>query len=65
MLVSSDESRNTMELDDMYVVLPAHPWFLKPEWSEGRPLLEDFEFTSDGNDHWLSAEELSEMSAQQ
>jgi UDP-N-acetylglucosamine 4,6-dehydratase len=64
-LVSSDEARNTVELDDMYVVLPAHPWFLKPEWSEGRPLLEGFEFTSDGNDHWLSAEELNEMSAQQ
>lgn len=57
-LLSEDESRTTVELDDLYVVLPAHPWWSSDGWSHGKPLPEGFSYASDSNDHWLSFEEL-------
>jgi UDP-N-acetylglucosamine 4,6-dehydratase/5-epimerase len=57
-LVSEDEARNTLELEDMYVIQPAHSWWRKENWKHARPLPEGFRYTSDTNSQWLSAEEL-------
>ena len=57
-LVSEDEARHTVELDDMYVVLPAHPWWRQDSWSAARALPDGFRFTSDTNARWLSGAEL-------
>jgi UDP-N-acetylglucosamine 4,6-dehydratase len=57
-LVSEDEARNTVELDDMYVIQPAHPWWSGQNWKNGRPLPDGFRYGSDSNAHWLTAEEL-------
>jgi UDP-N-acetylglucosamine 4,6-dehydratase/5-epimerase len=57
-LVSEDEARNTLELDDMYVIQPAHSWWRKENWQHARPLPEGFRYTSDTNPQWLSAEDL-------
>jgi UDP-N-acetylglucosamine 4,6-dehydratase len=57
-LVSEDESREAVELDDMYVLRrppdPDHPG----PWAEGRPVPEGFHYTSDNNPHWLRGAEL-------
>ena len=37
-LVSEDEARNTVELEDMYVIQPAHPWWRKGNWNGARAL---------------------------
>jgi UDP-N-acetylglucosamine 4,6-dehydratase len=60
-LVSEDEARNTKELDNMFVIQPAHPWWCKENWREGRPLPEGFRYTSDSNPHWLSSQELQTL----
>ncbi len=57
-LVSEDEARNTVELDDMYVIQPAHPWWSGQNWKDAQPLPEGFRYGSDSNPHWLTAEEL-------
>ena len=57
-LVSEDEARNTVELEDMYVIQPAHPWWRKENWNGARALPEGFRYTSDSNPRWLSNEEL-------
>ncbi len=57
-LVSEDEARNTLELDDMYVIQPAHSWWQKENWKQARPLPEGFRYTSDTNSQWLSAGDL-------
>ena len=31
-LVSEDESRQTLETDDMFVIQPAHPWWKSENW---------------------------------
>lgn len=57
-LVSEDESRHTLELDDMFVILPAHPWWSAEHWSEGKPVGEGFRYASDTNPHRLTGDEL-------
>jgi len=61
-LVSEDESRHTVEVDDMYVVQPAHQWWSREDpWGHGRPLPEGFSFTSDRKDNQLTLEETKIM----
>ncbi len=62
-LVSEDEARNTVELDDMYVIQPSHPWWRKENWNGARALPDGFRYTSDTNSRWLTSEELQELIA--
>jgi len=60
-LISTDEARNALELDDMFIVQPPHPWREPTPWKGARPLSDGFAYTSDTNDKWLSADELRAM----
>ena len=60
-LISHDESRHALELEEMFVIQPAHLWWKPTNWSQGKPLPDGFEFASDKNDRWLTSEELREM----
>ncbi len=64
MLISRDESRTTIELEDMFVVQPAeHLWF-RYDWSrEGRPVPDGFKYTSDNNTEWLTVEQIRALVA--
>jgi UDP-N-acetylglucosamine 4,6-dehydratase len=57
-LISEDEARHTLEFDDMFVILPAHPWWSIGNWSHGRPLPDGFRYTSDTNPWQLSVDDL-------
>ena len=57
-LVSEDEARHTVEVGDMFVVQPAHPWWSEKNWRTGTPLPDGFRYSSDTNPHWLNQEEL-------
>jgi UDP-N-acetylglucosamine 4,6-dehydratase/5-epimerase len=60
-LLSEDEARNTVELDDLFVIQPAHSWWRKENWTAGRPLPEGFRYASDTNSSWLTAADLFAM----
>lgn len=60
-LVSEDEARNTVELEDMFVVKPTHPWWFADHWNEGRPLPEGFRYGSDTNPDRLTMEQARTM----
>ena len=60
-LISEDEARQTLELDDMFVVQPMHPWWSSESWTQGRALPEGFRYSSDRNDRWLAAGELRDL----
>jgi UDP-N-acetylglucosamine 4,6-dehydratase len=61
-LVNADEARSTVEMDDMFVIAPLFPWWSEKHWSVGKPVGEDFRYTSDTNSRWLTtAEELRGM----
>lgn len=58
LLLSEDEARHSVELDDMYVIQPAHPWWKVENWAGGRALPDGFSYASNTNPKWLSVEEL-------
>lgn len=60
-LISRDEARHSLQLDDKYVILPEHPWWSNSQWRKGSPLPDGFEYASDQNDQWVSPNELLQM----
>jgi UDP-N-acetylglucosamine 4,6-dehydratase/5-epimerase len=62
-LMTEDESRHSLEVDNGYVILPEYAsWHLR-EVEGGRPLPVGFRYSSDQNDQWLDVDELQEMAA--
>ena len=57
-LVSEDEARHAVELDDSYVIQPAHPWWAIENWSDGNTLPDGFFYSSENNSEWLDASKL-------
>jgi UDP-N-acetylglucosamine 4,6-dehydratase len=62
-LVSEDESRQTLETEEMFVIQPAHPWWKSANWSGAKRLPEGFRYSSDTNERWLTRRELEELVA--
>jgi UDP-N-acetylglucosamine 4,6-dehydratase len=60
-LLSEDEARNTVELEDMYIIQPTHPWWKTTNWVHGRELPPGFRYTSDANEQWLTHQQLQEL----
>ena len=61
-LISEDEARTTVELDEMYVVQPAEAFWFGHSWeTRGKILPEGFRYTSDANTDWLTNESLKEI----
>jgi UDP-N-acetylglucosamine 4,6-dehydratase len=60
-LISEDEVRQVLELEDMFVIKPAHPWWQVGNWIKGQPLPDGFRFASNSNPHWLTVNELKQM----
>jgi len=57
-LVAEEEARQTVELEDMFIILPMHPWWSHDSWSQAVPVPEGFRYSSETNEDWLSREEL-------
>lgn len=64
-MITVDDARNTVELEDRYIIKPAFPYWtaehLRPLGAE--PVAEDFSYSSDSNQEPFSAAELAEMVA--
>ncbi len=60
-LVSEDESRQTLETEDMYVIQPSHPWWKSENWMNAKALPEGFRYSSDTNERWLTRRELEAL----
>ncbi|MBM4430526.1 MAG: UDP-N-acetylglucosamine 4,6-dehydratase (inverting), partial [Chloroflexi bacterium] len=57
-LISEDEARHTLELEDTYIIQPVHPWWRVENWAGGKSLSDGFHYASDTNTQWLSVDEL-------
>jgi UDP-N-acetylglucosamine 4,6-dehydratase len=64
-LISEDEARHTVELDDMFVVMPAEAVWINQfgrEWEkQGHPLADGFRYASNNNTQWLSIDQIRDM----
>ena len=62
MLVSEDEARSTVELDDMFVVQPTGTLWFGREWEKiGKTLPDGFRYASNTNTEWLDLEGVKAM----
>jgi UDP-N-acetylglucosamine 4,6-dehydratase len=53
-LISEDEARTTIEMDDMYVVQPAEALWFGYEWQKiGKAVPDEFRYASNTNTEWL------------
>ncbi|MGH7000944.1 MAG: UDP-N-acetylglucosamine 4,6-dehydratase (inverting) [Stellaceae bacterium] len=62
-MITEDDSRQTLELDDRYIIEPAFAW-----WSRGayvaagaHPVPDGFRYASDTNTDWLDKHRLAEL----
>lgn len=60
-LVSKDESRNTRETVDRFIIEPQFPWWTERATVEGNRMTPETEFASDTNSLWLSEDELKAL----
>lgn len=63
-LISEDEARQTVDLEDMYVVQPAETlWFGRERENKGRVLEDGFRYASNTNGQWLNVDEIKKIIA--
>lgn len=60
-MVSEDESRETLETKDMYIIKPAHSWWHVDNWSDAKPVQAGFTYASNLNKQILNTDELMKM----
>ncbi len=60
-MISADEARQAVELEDRFAILPAHTWWSENNWAQGHALPDGFIYSSDSNDQWLTVEQLRSM----
>jgi len=61
-LISEDEARSSVELEDMFVVQPAAALWFGYHWSDmGKTLPDGFHYASDNNTDWLTVDEIRKI----
>ncbi len=60
-LISEDEARTAKELEEFFVIQPAHRWWSGSNWVNGKPLPNGFRYSSDTNKHLLNTDEIRQM----
>lgn len=60
-LISMEDARNVIELKDFYIIQPIFMSWVYENWKHGKKVANDFEYVSNNNDIWLTADELKEM----
>ncbi len=63
-LISEDEARTTVELDDMYVVQPAEALWFGHDWEkQGKIISDEFRYASNSNTQWLDVSQINSIIA--
>ncbi len=60
-MITEDESRHAKEFDDYFVIEPEFSFWKKETTSSGRNLPDNYRYSSEINDKWLTVDELKQM----
>ncbi len=63
-MITEDDARSTMELDDRYVIQPQFDYWRDRDQAAdhgGRPVSEGFRYSSDNNETWLDEASLTDL----
>ena len=65
-MITEDDSRQTLEIDDRYVIEPSFAWWQRERYAStgATPVAEGFRFASDTNGDWLDAPRLKALIAE-
>lgn len=63
-MVPEDDARNTIELEDRFVIMPQFVWKSTDGMGQEKRCADGFRYASDTNDRWLSIEDLQKMIAE-
>ena len=66
-MISLDDAMNTLEFESHYVIQPAHPWWDNLKYIKingGKPVENDFVYSSDNNGDWVSVDRLKQYIAE-
>lgn len=61
MMISSEDSRNTIELEKYYIIKPESPELANRIKVNGKPVMQDFEYHSGNNSQWLSIQQMQNL----
>ena len=63
-MITEDDARHTLEYEDHFVIEPEFVWWSDVEHIKngGKRVKEGFRYASDINDHWLTVDDLRELS---
>ncbi len=57
-LLTEEEGRNTIDYNGMYIIMPNYPWWKQENYSDGIKLTDNFHYSSNNNQKWLSLDDL-------
>lgn len=63
-MIPKNESRNCLDCGDYYVIEPSFQWWDSEDYQRkngNEPVKQEFEYSSDKNDEWLTVEELRDL----
>ena len=62
-MVTEDDTRNTVEIDDRYIIEPAFHWWRRTSFAKegAKQLADGFRYASDSNTQWLDVDGLNKM----
>jgi UDP-N-acetylglucosamine 4,6-dehydratase/5-epimerase len=61
-MISEEDSMNTLDLGNYYVIMPNMAWWKTAKYeSEGKPVPEGFEYHSGTNSDWLTIDQMREL----
>ena len=61
-LVSEDDARHAVELEEMFVIEPTGAFWERSDWVDrGRSLPDGFIYASDTNEEWLNLEDIADL----
>lgn len=59
-MITKADARHTLEFEEYFIIEPEYNWWDKKSYPNGKRVREDFIYSSDTNDEWLSVEEMQE-----
>jgi UDP-N-acetylglucosamine 4,6-dehydratase len=60
-LITEEDGRFTVDYDGLYVILPQFAWWRRQNYKDAGKLPEEFSYTSNNNDRWLTLNKLKIM----
>ena len=60
-LLTKEEARHAKEFNKYFVVEPEYSFWNEDNFKEGKPLSDSFQYTSNGNESWITKEQMEKI----